>query len=97
MNLKPLGERVIVKPAAAEETTKSGLVIPDTAQEKPQKGTVVAAGEGKWDEDGERRIPLDVKAGDTVIYGKYGGTEVKVEGEDYLILRADDIYAIVNE
>jgi chaperonin GroES len=97
MNLKPLGERVIVKPAEAEETTKSGLVIPDTAQEKPQKGTVVAAGEGKWDEDGERRIPLDVKAGDTVIYGKYGGTEVKVEGEDYLILRADDIYAIVNE
>jgi chaperonin GroES len=97
MNLKPLGERVIVKPAAAEETTKSGLVIPDTAQEKPQKGTVVAAGEGKWDEDGERRIPLDVAAGDTVIYGKYGGTEIKIEGEDFLILRADDIYAIVDE
>ena len=95
MNLKPLGDRVIVKQAEAETQTKSGLILADTAKEKPQKGTVIAVGEGKWDEDGEKRIALDVKVGDTVIYGKYGGTEVKVEGEDYLILRADDIYAVV--
>jgi chaperonin GroES len=95
MNLKPLGDRVIVKQAEAETQTKSGLILADTAKEKPQKGTVIAVGEGKWDDEGENRIPLDVKAGDTVIYSKYGGTEVKVEGEDYLILRADDIYAVV--
>ena len=97
MNLKPLGDRVIVKQAEAETQTKSGLIIADTAKEKPTKGTVIAVGEGKWDEDGEKRIALDVKAGDTVIYSKYGGTEVKVEGEDYLILRADDIYAVVQD
>jgi len=91
MNLKPLGDRVIVKQAEAETQTKSGLILADTAKEKPQKGTVIAVGEGKWDEDGEKRIALDVKAGDTVIYSKYGGTEVKVEGEDYLILRADPL------
>jgi len=95
MNLKPLGDRVIVKQAEAETQTKSGLILADTAKEKPQKGTVIAVGDGKWDDEGENRIPLDVKAGDTVIYSKYGGTEVKVEGEDYLILRADDIYAVV--
>ena len=95
MNLKPLGDRVIVKQAEAETQTKSGLILADTAKEKPQKGTVIAVGEGKWDEDGEKRIALDVKAGDTVIYSKYGGTEVKVDGDDYLILRADDIYAVV--
>ena len=95
MNLKPLGDRVIVKAAEAETTTKSGLILADNAKEKPMRGTVVAAGEGKWDEDGEKRIALDVKVGDTVIYSKYGGTEVKLEGEEYLILRADDIYAIV--
>ena len=95
MNLKPLGDRVIVKQAEAETQTKSGLILADTAKEKPQKGTVIAVGEGKWDEDGEKRIALDVKAGDIVIYSKYGGTEVKVEGEEYLILRADDIYAVV--
>ncbi len=95
MNLKPLGDRVIVKQAEAETQTKSGLILADTAKEKPQKGSVIAVGEGKWDEDGEKRIALDVKVGDTVIYSKYGGTEVKVEGEEYLILRADDIYAVV--
>jgi chaperonin GroES len=95
MNLKPLGDRVIVKQAEAETQTKSGLIIADTAKEKPTKGTVIAVGNGKWDEDGEKRIPLDVKEGDTVIYSKYGGTEVKVDGEEYLILRADDIYAVV--
>jgi chaperonin GroES len=94
MNLKPLGDRVIVKPAEAEEQTASGLVIPDTAQEKPQRGEIVAVGEGKRDEDGER-IPMDVSVGDTVIYGKYGGQEVKVEGTEYKILEERDIYAIV--
>ncbi len=95
MNLKPLGDRVIVKQAEAETQTKSGIIIADTAKEKPTKGTVIAVGEGKWDEAGEKRIAPDVKVGDTVIYSKYGGTEVKVDGEDYLILRADDIYAVV--
>ena len=95
MNLKPLGDRVVVKASEAEEQTKSGLFIPDTAKEKPQKGVVIAVGEGKYREDGTR-VPVDVKTGDTVIYGKYGGTEVKVDGEDYLILRADDIYAVVS-
>lgn len=94
MNLKPLGDRVIVKQAEAETQTKSGLILADTAKEKPQKGTVIAVGDGKLNDAGER-IALDVKAGDTVIYSKYGGTEVKVEGEEYLILRADDIYAVV--
>lgn len=95
MNLRPLGDRVIVKQAEAETQTKSGLILADTAKEKPQKGTVIAVGEGKWDEDGEKRIALDVKVGDTVIYSKYGGTEVKVEGDEYMILRSDDIYAVV--
>ena len=94
MKLQPLGDRVVVKPSEAEEQTKSGLYIPDTAKEKPQKGVVVAAGEGKMSDEGER-IALDVKAGDKVIYSKYGGTEIKIEGEEHLILRADDIYAIV--
>jgi chaperonin GroES len=94
MNLKPLGDRVIVKQAEAETQTKSGLILADTAKEKPQKGTIIAVGDGKLNDKGER-IALDVKAGDTVIYSKYGGTEVKVEGEEYLILRADDIYAVV--
>lgn len=94
MNLKPLGDRVIVKQAEAETQTKSGLILADTAKEKPQKGAVIAVGEGKLNEAGER-VALDVKAGDTVIYSKYGGTEVKVEGEEYIILRADDIYAVV--
>jgi chaperonin GroES len=95
MKLKPLGDRVIVKASAAEEQTKSGLFIPETAKEKPQKGTVIAVGDGRWDEDGEKRVPLDVKAGDVVIYGKYGGTEIKVDDEELLILSDRDIYAIV--
>ena len=93
MNLKPLGDRVIVKPADAEEQTKSGLVIPDTAQEKPQRGEVVAVGEGKRDDDG-KRIPIDVSVGDTVIFGKYGGQEVKIDGVEYKILEERDIFAI---
>ena len=96
MNLKPLGDRVIVKTAEAETQTASGIILADTAKEKPQRGTVIAVGEGKLNDKGER-VPVDVKAGDTVIYSKYGGTEVKVEGEEYLILRAEDIYAIVAE
>jgi len=94
MNLKPLGDNVIVKAAEAETQTKSGLILADSAKEKPQRGSVLAVGEGKLDEKGER-IPVDVKVGDTVIYSKYGGTEIKIEGEEYLIVRASDIYAVV--
>ena len=94
MSLKPLADRVLVKPDAAEQKTASGLYIASNAQEKPQRGTVVAVGEGKRADHGER-IPVDVKAGDRVIYGKFGGNEVKVDGEDYLLMRADDIYAVV--
>jgi chaperonin GroES len=89
VNITPLHDRVIVKPAAAEETTKGGIIIPDTAKEKPQRGTVVAAGPGKKDE------PVTVKAGDTVLYGKYAGTEISLEGEDFLIMRESDILAVV--
>ena len=95
MNLKPLGDRLIVQAIEEDETTASGIVLPDTAKEKPQKGTVLAVGEGKWDEDGEKRIPLDVATGDTVLYSKYGGTEVKVDGEDLLVLRETDVLAKV--
>ena len=96
MKLKPLADRVLVKPAPKEERTSSGLYISSGAQEKPQRGTVVAAGPGKLNEDGER-IALDVKVGDEVYYGKFGGNEVKLDGEDYLLLRADDIYAIIED
>lgn len=89
VNITPLHDRVIVQPAAAEETTKGGIIIPDTAKEKPQRGTVIAAGPGKKDE------PTTVKEGDTVLYGKYAGTEVSLEGADYLIMRESDILAIV--
>ena len=96
MNLKPLGDRVIVQATEEEETTASGIVLPDTAKEKPQKGKIVAAGEGKWDEDGEKRIPLDVGEGDEVLYSKYGGTEITVDGEDLLVLRESDVLAKVD-
>jgi chaperonin GroES len=95
MKLKPLGDRVVVKPSAAEEQTKSGLYIPDTAQEKPQRGEVVAVGEGRWDESGEKRVALDVKVGDIVVYSKYGGQDFKIDDTEYKILRQDDIYAVV--
>jgi chaperonin GroES len=95
MKLKPLGDRVLVRPVEEEETTASGIVLPDTAKEKPQRGTVLAVGEGKWDEDGENRIPLDVAEGDEVLYSKYGGTEIVVEGEDLLVLRESDVLAKV--
>ncbi|WP_113922887.1 co-chaperone GroES [Cognataquiflexum aquatile] len=89
VNIKPLADRVLVEPAAAEEKTASGLYIPDTAKEKPQKGTVIAVGGGKKDE------PMTVKVGDQVLYGKYAGTELAVEGHDYLIMRESDIFAIL--
>ncbi len=95
MKLKPLGDRLIVKPIEEEETTASGIVLPDTAKEKPQKGKVVAVGDGEWDEDGEKRIPLDVAEGDEVLYSKYGGTEVTVEGDELLVLRESDVLAKV--
>ena len=95
MNLKPLGDRVIVRAIDEGETTASGLLLPETAKEKPQKGEIVAAGEGRWDEDGEKRVPLDVSKGDVVLYSKYGGTDIKVDGEDLLVLRESDILAIV--
>ena len=93
MKLKPLGDRLIVKPIEEEETTASGIVLPETAKEKPQKGQVVAVGDGKWDEDGEKRIPLDVAEGDEVLYSKYGGTEVTVENDELLVLRESDVLA----
>ena len=94
MNLKPLGDRVVIKASPKEEVTKSGLVIPDTAKEKPQEGTVLAVGPGKLDDEGER-LPMDVKVGDKVLYAKYAGTEIKLEGEEYLIVKESDILAIV--
>ena len=94
VNIKPLEDRIVVKPLEAEQTTASGLVIPDTAKEKPQEGTVLAVGPGRF-EDGAR-VPLDVQVGDKVLYSKYGGTEVKYEGEEYLILSARDVLAVVN-
>jgi chaperonin GroES len=95
MKLKPLGDRILVQPVEEEETTASGIVLPDTAKEKPQKGKVLAAGDGRWDEDGEKRIPLDVAEGDEVLYSKYGGTDITVEGEDLLVLRESDVLAKV--
>jgi chaperonin GroES len=94
-NLEPLEDRVVVKPGEEEETTVSGIVIPDTAKEKPQEGEVVAVGPGRFEEG--QRIPMDVKAGDRVLYSKYGGTEVKVEGTEYLVLSARDLLAIVKK
>ena len=89
VNVQPLADRVLVEPAPAEEKTAFGIIIPDTAKEKPQRGTVIAAGPGKKDE------PVTVKAGNTVLYGKYAGTEIQIDGEDYLIMRESDILAIV--
>lgn len=89
VSLKPLADRVLVEPAPAEEKTVGGIIIPDTAKEKPQRGKVVAAGNGKKDE------PMTVKAGDTVLYGKYAGTEITIEGKEYLIMRESDIFAII--
>ena len=89
LNIKPLADRVVIEAAPAEQKTASGIIIPDTAQEKPMRGTVVAAGPGKKDE------PVTVKPGDVVLYGKYAGTEIKIDGKDYLIMRESDLYAII--
>ena len=88
VNIKPLEDRIVVKPLDAEQTTASGLVIPDTAKEKPQEGEVIAVGPGRFNEDGDERIPMDINLGDKVIYSKYGGTEVKYSGQEFLILSA---------
>ena len=95
MNLKPLGDRVVVKPNEGEEKTPSGIVLPDTAKEKPQEGEIVAVGSGRI-EDG-KKVPLEGKVGDKVIYSKYGGTEVKVKGKEYLILSERDVLAVVGK
>jgi chaperonin GroES len=96
VNLKPLEDRIVIQALDAEQTTASGLVIPDTAKEKPQEGKVVSVGPGRFDESG-KRVPLDVKVGDVVIFSKYGGTEVKYSGQEYLILSARDVLAIVEK
>ncbi len=97
MKVKPLHDRVLVKPfEEEEEKTSGGIIIPDTAKEKPQKGEVVAVGDGRILDNGEK-VPMCVKVGDKVLYGKYAGTEVKIEGEKYLVMREDDIYAIIEE
>ncbi|MCR4438626.1 MAG: co-chaperone GroES [bacterium] len=94
MNIKPLADRVVVKPIEAEEKKQGGIIIPDTAKEKPQQGEVIAVGPGKVSESGQK-IPMEVKKGDRVLYGKYSGTEVTVDGEDLLIMRESDILAII--
>ena len=94
MNVRPLHDRLIVKRVEEKETVKGGIIIPDTAKEKPQEGKVVAVGNGKVLEDGTK-VPLDVKVGDKILFGKYSGTEIKIDGEEYLILREDEVLAIV--
>lgn len=93
-NLKPLGDRVVVRPAEQEQTTASGLVLPETAKEKPQQGSIIAAGPGRRDDDG-KRIAMDVQVGDTILYAKYAGTEIKIDNEKLLILKESDILAVV--
>jgi chaperonin GroES len=97
VSIRPLEDRILVQPLDAEQTTASGLVIPDTAKEKPQEGKVVAVGPGRFDEDGDKRIPVDVKVGDVVLFSKYGGTEVSHGGTDYLLLSARDVLAVINK
>ncbi len=96
LNLKPLADRLVVEPVEKEERTASGIILPETAKEKPQEGTVLAAGPGRTDDDG-KRIPMDVKAGDVVLYAKYAGTEVKIDDKKLLILKESDILAIVEK
>ena len=92
--IRPVGDRLVVKPAAKEEITRSGIVIPDTAKEKPQEGEVIAVGSGKLLDNGDR-VPMEIKPGDRVLYAKYGGTEFKLDGEDYLVMRESDVLAIL--
>ena len=95
MNLRPLADRVIVEPLEREETTTGGILLPETAKEKPQEGLVVAAGPGRWDEDGKKRLPLEVSVNDRVVYAKYSGTEIKLGDKKYLILGEKDILAVI--
>ncbi len=97
ITIKPLEDRIVVKALEAEQTTASGLVIPDTAKEKPQEGEVIAVGPGRFTDSGEQRVPLDISTGDVVVFSKYGGTEVKYNGEEYLILSARDVLAVVEK
>lgn len=92
MNIQPLADRVVVKPSPAEEKTASGIIIPDTAKEKPQEGEIVAVGKGRITDDG-KEIPLELKVGDKILYGKYSGTEITIDGIEYLIMRESDVYA----
>ncbi len=94
MNIKPLADRILVKPSPAEEKTASGIIIPDTAKEKPMQGEVIAVGKGRISDDG-KVSPLELKVGDKVLYGKYSGTEVTIDGVEYLIMRESDVYAII--
>jgi chaperonin GroES len=96
MSLKPLDDRIVVKPNEAEQTTASGLVIPDTAKEKPQQGKVIAVGKGKVEKDG-KVTPLDVKEGDTILFGKYSGQEIKLDNEEYLIMREEEILGVITK
>ncbi|MCS7232264.1 MAG: co-chaperone GroES [Elusimicrobiota bacterium] len=96
MKIRPLGDRVLVKPLEEKEVKKGNIIIPDTAKEKPQQGEVIAVGKGKLTEDG-KLLPMDVKVGDKVLYGKYSGTEIKIEGQEYLILHQDDILGIIED
>jgi len=93
-NIRPIGDRVVVKPSAKEEVTKSGIVIPDTAKEKPQEGTVIAVGSGRLLDNGDR-APIDIREGDRILFAKYGGTEFKLDGEEYLVLKESDILAVI--
>jgi len=97
INIKPLEDRIVVQALDAEQTTASGLVIPDTAKEKPQEGKVMAVGPGRFNEEGTSRVPLDVAVDDVVVFSKYGGTEIKYEGDEYLILSARDVLAVVDK
>ena len=97
VSIKPLEDRIVVRPLEAEQTTASGLVIPDTAKEKPQEGEVIAVGPGRFNENGTERIPLDISVGDKVVYSKYGGTEITSGGEDLLILSSRDVLAVVKK
>lgn len=97
MKLKPLGDRVVVEPSEQEEKTASGIILPETAKEKPQEGKIIAVGPGKYDETGKKRLPVDVNVGDTVLFAKYAGTEIKLDDKKVLILRESDIMAVVEK
>lgn len=96
LKIRPLGDRIVVEPLEAEEKTKGGIILPDTAKEKPQEGKVVAVGKGKVDEDG-KTVPMEIKVGDKILYGKYSGTEITIDDKEYIILREEDVLAVVED